>query len=72
MGNNYVTLREHSKPMDIEWNHDKKGIGIMELTNHSCRFPFTDGSYCGCVVHRGSYCQEHSELCYREKKHGKA
>jgi hypothetical protein len=43
-------------------------IDILELTRHTCRFPFGDQPpylYCGCPPLKGSpYCRDHTELCW--------
>jgi len=40
------------------------GVKFLDLKPNSCRFPFDDGTFCGCNITNGSYCDEHAELCY--------
>ena len=49
---------------------DPRGVGLLDLTSHDCRFPFGDGpfTFCGCPVATGKpYCAEHVELTKRER-----
>lgn len=47
-------------------------IGILELTNATCRWPVRDPNapvgrwaFCGHQVHRGRYCRKHAGMAFR-------
>jgi hypothetical protein len=48
----------------------KRFIGLMQLTPMSCRFILNDDParavFCGAPKEKGSYCGEHSALCYHK------
>lgn len=49
------------------WEPEWPVVGILELTEHSCRWPVGEPTlrlFCGCRVKRGSYCAEHAEIAY--------
>lgn len=42
-------------------------IGLFDLTNETCKFPFGSSApftFCGHPIARGRYCAHHAELCF--------
>lgn len=67
--------RKHSTPKPekpevevIIATETEKGVDLMNLKPHSCRFPtFSNGNshlFCGDTIHTGSYCEKHYKLTH--------
>lgn len=54
----------------IERNITPELIGIMELNDERCRWPYGSGPYrfCGCVVCGATYCLGHKQIAVRNFK----
>ncbi len=39
-------------------------VDIMELKHHHCRWMYEDGSYCGAIIFRSSFCVVHANICF--------
>lgn len=53
-------------PTDV-WEPKWPVVGILELTDKSCRWPVGDPAlrlFCGCRIKRGSYCAEHAAIAF--------
>lgn len=67
-----IVISAHSKKRmgfkEPEWNYPQTGISIMELKHNSCRFPFSNGTYCGKItIPEKSFCPECHAKCFTGK-----
>lgn len=62
-------LPVHPLPPPETWLPRRPPIGLMELNEHTCRWPIEiDGvpaGYCGDHVHKKSFCEAHYAVAYR-------
>ncbi len=57
------SLIPRCEPIDLPPLH----IGLFDLTNETCKFPFGSSApftFCGHPIARGRYCAHHAELCF--------
>jgi GcrA cell cycle regulator len=53
------------------WEPEWPVVGILELTEHSCRWPVGEPAlreFCGCRITRGSYCATHAAIAYEPRR----
>jgi GcrA cell cycle regulator len=57
-----LTLAARSAPPTPELH-----VNFFDLEKHHCRYPLTDGTYCGRQVQRDrtAFCPHHELICYR-------